>query len=317
MKVKKISPRGYCYGVVDAMKLANEAVANPDLPRPIHILGMIVHNRHVTQAFEDLGVQTVDGEDRMKALETIDRGTVVFTAHGISPLVRKRAIEKGLTIVDASCPDVLVTHDLIREKTALGYEVIYIGKHGHPEPEGAMGVAPGKVHLVQYERDFEALPDHLYETKILVTNQTTMSQWDVSALIEMIQERYPHVEVHNEICNATQVRQEAVAEQAGDCELLIVVGDPKSNNSNRLAQVSKEIAGTNAYRIGDLSELDLAWLDGVETVAVTSGASTPTPITKKVIDFLTQYDPLDLSTHDKTPYLELRSILPKVKALRK
>ena len=94
MKVKKISPRGYCYGVVDAMKLANEAVANPDLPRPIHILGMIVHNRHVTQAFEDLGVKTVDGEDRMQAVETIDRGTVVFTAHGISPLVRKRAIEK-------------------------------------------------------------------------------------------------------------------------------------------------------------------------------------------------------------------------------
>ncbi|MCT4787427.1 4-hydroxy-3-methylbut-2-enyl diphosphate reductase, partial [Exiguobacterium aestuarii] len=158
MKVKKISPRGYCYGVVDAMKLANEAVANPDLPRPIHILGMIVHNRHVTQAFEDLGVKTVDGEDRMQALETIDRGTVVFTAHGISPLVRKRAIEKGLTIVDASCPDVLVTHDLIREKTAEGYDVIYIGKHGHPEPEGAIGVAPDHVHLIQYEYEIDQLP---------------------------------------------------------------------------------------------------------------------------------------------------------------
>jgi 4-hydroxy-3-methylbut-2-enyl diphosphate reductase len=253
----------------------------------------------------------------MQALETIDRGTVVFTAHGISPLVRKRAIEKGLTIVDASCPDVLVTHDLIREKTAEGYDVIYIGKHGHPEPEGAIGVAPNHVHLIQYDHEIDQLPSQLFDRKILVTNQTTMSQWDVSALIETIQARYPHVEVHNEICNATQVRQEAVAEQAGDCELLIVVGDPKSNNSNRLAQVSKEIAGTNAYRIGDLSELDLNWLEGVETVAVTSGASTPTPITKKVIDFLSQYDPEDLSTHDKTPYLELRSILPKVKALRK
>lgn len=315
MLVKKISPRGYCYGVVDAMKLAQQAAINPELPRPIHILGMIVHNAHVTREFENLGVITVDGPDRLEALERIEGGTVIFTAHGISPAVYRRAEEKGLTVVDATCPDVTRTHDLIREVVAKDYEVIYVGKHGHPEPEGAVGVAPEHVHLIENVDDVPKLPERLNDKKIIVTNQTTMSQWDVQALMEHVRLRFPHVEVHNEICNATQVRQEAVAEQAGDCDLVIVVGDPRSNNSNRLAQVSFDIAGTPAYRIGDLTELDLSWLEGVGHVGVTSGASTPTPITKKVIDFLQQYDPADISTHDKTPFLELRRILPKVKVL--
>ena len=125
-----------------------------------------------------------------------------------------------------------------------------------------------------------------FKMKIIVTNQTTMSQWDVLDVIEKVKEKYPHAEVHKEICLATQVRQEAVASQAGEADVLIVVGDPRSNNSNRLAQVSEEIASTKAYRIADLSELNLDWLKDAETVAVTSGASTPTPITKEVISFL-------------------------------
>ncbi|MCT9872158.1 4-hydroxy-3-methylbut-2-enyl diphosphate reductase, partial [Paenarthrobacter aurescens] len=137
------------------------------------------------------------------------------------------------------------------------------------------GVAPDKVHLVETEADIEALD--LTSDKLLITNQTTMSQSDDHDLMELIKEKYPHVEYHQEICLATQVRQEAVSEQAGQADLTIVVGDPKSNNSNRLAQVSMEIAGTQAYRIGDLSELKLEWLQGVNTVAVTAGASTPTP----------------------------------------
>ncbi|HAL01013.1 MAG TPA: 4-hydroxy-3-methylbut-2-enyl diphosphate reductase, partial [Exiguobacterium sp.] len=258
---------------------------------------------------------TVDGPDRLEALETIQKGTVIFTAHGISPAVYARAAEKNLHVVDATCPDVTRTHDLIRQVVADDYEVIYVGKHGHPEPEGAVGVAPEHVHLIEKVEDIDELPPQLAHKKIIVTNQTTMSQWDVQALMEHVRKKYPHVEVHNEICNATQVRQEAVADQAGDCDLVIVVGDPRSNNSNRLAQVSFDIAGTPAHRIGDLTELDLSWLEGVQQVGVTSGASTPTPITKKVIDFLQQYDPTDISTHDKTPFLELRRILPKVKVL--
>lgn len=194
---------------------------------------------------------------------------MIFTAHGVSPEVRKLADEKGLTTIDATCPDVTVTHDLILEKKALEYDIVYIGKRGHPEPEGAIGVAPEHVHLIETLEDVENLA--LTRGNVIITNQTTMSQWDVKNIMERTLEKYPHAEVHNEICLATQVRQEAVGDQAKDADLLIVVGDPMSNNSNRLAQVSKDIAETNAYRIADISELKLEWLEGVNKVAVTAG----------------------------------------------
>ncbi|UYO34487.1 4-hydroxy-3-methylbut-2-enyl diphosphate reductase [Bacillus zhangzhouensis] len=311
MNVIKISPRGYCYGVVDAMVIAKNAALDKNLPRPIYILGMIVHNKHVTDAFEEDGIYTLDGPNRLDILKQVESGTVIFTAHGVSPEVRQIAEEKGLVAIDATCPDVTKTHELISEKTADGYDIIYIGKKGHPEPEGAVGVAPDKVHLVETEADIEALD--LTSEKLLITNQTTMSQWDVHDLMEFIKEKYPHVEYHQEICLATQVRQEAVSQQAGQADLTIVVGDPKSNNSNRLAQVSMEIAGTQAYRIGDLSELKLEWLQGVKTVAVTAGASTPTPITKEVIRFLENYEPDDETTWKIERTVPLSKILPRVK----
>lgn len=311
MEVIKISPRGYCYGVVDAMVLAATTARNFDLPRPIYILGMIVHNSHVVEAFKKEGIVTLDGDDRLSLLDQIDKGTVIFTAHGVSPEVRKKARDKGLTVVDATCPDVTKTHDLIREKVADGYEVIYIGKKSHPEPEGAVGIAPDKVHLVQTLEDVEKLS--FTDEKLIVTNQTTMSQWDVKHLMNAIIERYPRVEIHNEICLATQVRQEAVAEQAGEADLCIVVGDPRSNNSNRLAQVAEEIGGVPAYRIADLSELDLAWLQGKNKVAVTSGASTPTPLTREVITFLEQYEETNPATFEKHRTVNMDKILPSVK----
>ncbi|RLQ98199.1 4-hydroxy-3-methylbut-2-enyl diphosphate reductase [Falsibacillus albus] len=311
MDVLKIAPRGYCYGVVDAMVIARNAALDKSLPRPIYILGMIVHNQHVTNAFEEEGIITLDGMNRKEIIEKVESGTVIFTAHGVSPEVREIAKQKGLVTLDATCPDVTKTHDLIREKEAAGYEVIYIGKKGHPEPEGAVGVAPQIVHLVESVEDVKKLT--INSDKIIVTNQTTMSQWDVGDIMEMVQKKYPHAEKHKEICLATQVRQEAVAEQAGEADLLLVVGDPKSNNSNRLAQVSEQIAGTTAYRISDVSEIDMAWLKDVKKVAITAGASTPTPIVKEVIKFLEGYDPEDESTWNKEHAVPLNKILPKVK----
>ena len=311
MIVQKISPRGYCYGVVDAMVIARNAALDTSLPRPIYILGMIVHNKHVTDAFEKDGIITLDGATRLDILNKVESGTVIFTAHGVSPEVKELARKKGLVSIDATCPDVTVTHDLIREKTAEGFDIIYIGKKGHPEPEGAIGVAPSRVHLVQNVEEIDNLD--LKNEKLLVTNQTTMSQWDVAELMEKLKEKFPQIEVHKEICLATQVRQEAVAEQAGQAELLIVVGDPMSNNSNRLTQVSEEIAGTPSYRIGDISELKLEWLENIQHIAVTAGASTPTPIVKEVIQFLEKYDPNDPTTHDTTKKVEAQKILPKIK----
>ncbi|MBO2943535.1 4-hydroxy-3-methylbut-2-enyl diphosphate reductase [Paenibacillus sp. F411] len=315
MEVIKISPRGYCYGVVDAMVLARQAAQNLDLPRPIYILGMIVHNSHVTQSFEDEGIITLDGPNRMDILKQVEHGTVIFTAHGVSPEVRQLAREKGLTTLDATCPDVTRTHDLIREKTADGYEVIYIGKKGHPEPEGAIGVAPQHVHLIEKLEEIESL--HIPADRIIITNQTTMSQWDIKHIMSRLLERFPGAEIHNEICLATQVRQEAVAEQAGQADLVIVVGDPRSNNSNRLAQVSLDIAGVPAHRISDVTELQREWLSGVEKVAVTSGASTPTPITKEVIAYLEQYEHDRPETWEIKRTVKMNKLLPPVKAATK
>ncbi|MEC0257925.1 4-hydroxy-3-methylbut-2-enyl diphosphate reductase [Paenibacillus lautus] len=315
MEVLKISPRGYCYGVVDAMVLARQAAQNLDLPRPIYILGMIVHNSHVTQSFEDEGIITLDGPNRMEILSQVESGTVIFTAHGVSPEVRKLARDKGLTTLDATCPDVTKTHDLIRDKVADGYEIIYIGKKGHPEPEGAIGIEPEHVHLIEKEEEIEQL--QVKSSRIIITNQTTMSQWDIKHIMKSLLDKFPGAEIHNEICLATQVRQEAVAEQAGQADLVIVVGDPRSNNSNRLAQVSEEIAGVPAHRIGDVTELRREWLEGVGKVAVTSGASTPTPITKEVIAYLEQYEHDQPDTWEIKRTVNMNKLLPPVRVKSK
>lgn len=302
-------PKVAAMPVVDAMALAMQTARNPEYPRPIYILGMIVHNSHVTEFFkEEQGIITLDGPNRLDILEQVTEGTVIFTAHGVSPEVKRRAREKGLAVVDATCPDVTKTHDLIREKVPQGYKVIYIGKKGHPEPEGAIGIAPDKVYLIETLEEAEAL--ELSADKIIITNQTTMSQWDIRHIMNRLVEKFPQAEVHNEICLATQVRQEAVAEQAKETDLVIVVGDPKSNNSNRLAQVSEEIAGVKAYRIADVTELVPDWLMTVRKVGVTSGASTPTPITKEVIQYIEQFDPKNPDTWRPERTVNMKRLIP-------
>lgn len=319
MQVLKINPRGYCHGVVSSLNLVVQVAQAEQTPRPIYILGQIVHNRHLSEALAGLGVITLDdaAKTRLELLDTIDQGTIIFTAHGVSPEVKAKAAAKGLHTIDATCIDVTKTHDFIREFTEQGYEIIYIGKKGHPEPEGAVGVAPDHVHLVETAADLVALS--ITTDKIMITNQTTMSLWDVSKLATVIQELFPTAKFHREICNATQVRQEAVAQQAQQADLVIVVGDPKSNNSNRLAQVATELADTPAHRIANVTDLDIQWLldPHIQTVAVTSGASTPTLVTKEVIDFLEQFNPEDETTWQPKSTLSLEKLVPKIKQKRK
>lgn len=313
MRVIRVTPRGYCHGVVGAMKIVQEAINDPSLPRPIYIVGMIVHNQHVVDAFDDKGVITLDGATRSELLDQVVSGTVIFTAHGVSPTVKRIAAERGLRVLDATCPDVTRTHDLIRDRVAKGYKIIYIGRKGHPEPEGAVGIAPGSVYLIETEADLETLS--LSNTRITVTNQTTLSQWDTSALIEKVKMKYPTAEVYNEICMATQLRQQAVAEQSQEADLCIVVGDPRSNNSNRLVQVSNEVAKIPSRLVSDVDQVDAAWLLGVKTVTVTSGASTPSSVTKAVIDFLEQFDENDKATWQQKDLTAVGRILPKSPAI--
>jgi 4-hydroxy-3-methylbut-2-en-1-yl diphosphate reductase len=282
MEVVKITPRGYCHGVVDAFRIAKRVREETD--QPVHMLGMLVHNTHATDDLQAQGIALVDQPNRLAGLEHIKGGTVIFTAHGVSPQVKARAVELGLTPVDATCSDVVRTHELVADLARKGYEVVYIGRKGHPEPEGVMGEAPGKVYLVQDPQDIDALD--LHSERIAVTCQTTLSVWDTEDLIRRVNARYPHAEVYNEICRATQERQEAAVEAAKDVDLVIVVGSARSSNSLRLVEVVKKLGQKPAYLVDRMEDLDLEWFRGVRKVGVTSGASTPTQLTRRVIEYL-------------------------------
>ena len=282
VEVVKITPRGYCHGVVDAFRIAKRVREETD--GPVHMLGMLVHNTHATDGLQEQGIALVDQPDRLRGLEHIKDGTVIFTAHGVSPQVKQRAVELGLKPVDATCSDVVRTHELVADLARNGYEVVYIGRKGHPEPEGVMGEAPGKVHLVQDPADIDAL--ELQGDRIAVTCQTTLSVWDTEDLIGRVKARYPQAEVHNEICRATQERQEAAVEAAKLVDLVIVVGSPRSSNSLRLVEVVKKLGGKPAYLVDRMEDLNIEWFKGAKKVGVTSGASTPTQLTRRVIEHI-------------------------------
>lgn len=287
MEVLKVHPRGYCYGVVDAITMAKRIAKDPNVPRPIYILGQIVHNRHTVLELEEYGIQTLDGGLRVDLLDQVpDGATVIFTAHGISPEVKAKAAQRGLNFYDATCPDVTKTHVLIRDKIQEGYSIIYIGTKGHPEPEGAMGEAPkGRVALVTTVADIDQLTFSAQEPLAIVT-QTTLSQWDTQSVIDALLARYPHAEVHNEICLATQLRQEAAVKISDEVDMVVVVGDRRSNNSNRLVEVVEKIGGKPSVRVESAEDLRPEWFDGITKIAVTAGSSTPSHITRQVIQQL-------------------------------
>jgi 4-hydroxy-3-methylbut-2-en-1-yl diphosphate reductase len=195
-------------------------------------------------------------------------------------------------------------HDLV----ARDYLILYIGKKGHPEPEGVIGEAPERVYLVENEAALAAIPERFAQAeRLAVTTQTTLSQWDTATLIAAIQARFPRVEVYNEICRATQVRQEAVARMAVGADLTIVVGDPRSNNTNRLVQVAEERAQSHAIRVESLNDLTPELLEGRKRVAITSGASTPSQLTRQVIQYVEQFGArtrLTILEDDATPLID-------------
>jgi len=299
MEVLRITPRGYCHGVVDAFRIAKRV--RESTGGPVHMLGQLVHNTHATDDLQSQGIRLVDPPNRLAGLEQIESGTVIFTAHGVSPQVKARAADLGLAAVDATCSDVVRTHDLVRDLARRGYEVVYVGRKGHPEPEGVMGEAPDHVHLVQDLADVEALD--LAGDRVAVTCQTTLSMWDTEELIEAVRRRYPAVEVHNEICRATQERQEAAVAAAREVDAVVVVGSARSSNSCRLVEVVRKLAGKPAYLVDSVEDIDLTWFDGVRRVGVTSGASTPTQLTRRVVEYLEALEPASAAATGARPPL--------------
>ncbi len=282
MEVVRITPRGYCHGVVEAIRIAKRVGSERAPGEQVTMLGYLVHNEHVTRELEESGVALVDAPDRMKGLEQIESGTVVFTAHGISPQVVAEAKRRGLQVVDATCSDVTRTHDLVRRLTGEGYHVVYIGKRGHPEPAGALGVAPDHTTMVERIEEVDEL-NFPPGTRLAVTCQTTLSMWDTKAIIDRLVERFPDIAVHNEICLATQERQEAAVLAATDVDCVVVVGSSRSSNSLRLVQVVEERGGKPAFLVDTAAEVRPEWFAGMHRIGVTAGASTPTQLTRAVI----------------------------------
>ena len=295
MKTIKITPRGYCHGVVSAINTITK-LDKLSMIKPIYILGMLVHNKKVIENFKDDGIITLldPSKTRLELLEEINEGTVIFTAHGISPKVKERALEKGLHIIDTSCKDVLKSQSVVNEYLSKDYSIIYIGKQNHPESEAARSISD-KVHLIEHMEDIDKLD---ISGDIALTNQTTMSIHDVYQIAEYAKTKYPNIIFIDEICNATRIRQEAVINQE-PVDHLYVVGDKLSNNSRKLVQVSIEQANIDATLIESLDDLDIEQLSAFSSVSVSSGASTPTRVTRRVTDFLEQFDVNDKSTHSK------------------
>lgn len=286
MKLISVVPRGYCQGVVRAIMTAEKTVKeHPDTP--IYMLGMIVHNRFVVEECKRLGIRCLEdpGKTRLELLDEIPEngGIVLFTAHGVSDAVYQKAQERHLEIVDATCPDVMKTHDLVREHVKHG-DVLYIGKKNHPEAEGVIGISD-RVHLISNEQDLEALGPL---SDVLITNQTTLSLLDTEALMQKCRKKYPEAVTAPEICNATTIRQKAVM-NLKDTDVLIVVGDPHSNNSNQLREIGLKSGIPHAYLIEQASDLRKEMFEDAETAAVTSGSSTPASLTDQVIEAIRNY----------------------------
>ena len=282
MKVIRVVPSGYCKGVVNAINIVKKA--KEDYPfEKIYILGMIVHNTYVTEELSKLGIITMDDSNTSKEelLDSIDNGVVVFTAHGISEKIKEKAINKGLTCIDATCEDVLKNKEIVKEYLKNGYDVIYFGKAKHPEAEAVISLSDS-IHLVTNEEDINNLDIH--NDKIIITNQTTMSYLELSKLFEKVKEKYPSVVIKKEICNATSSRQKAVHD-IKDGDVLYVVGDVKSNNTNKLAEIAKENI-KNVYLISSKDNIKKEDLIGQDNVYVTAGASTPPQLINEVIEYL-------------------------------
>ncbi|MFY0407838.1 4-hydroxy-3-methylbut-2-enyl diphosphate reductase [Solicola sp. PLA-1-18] len=274
------APRGYCAGVDRAVITVEKAL---DLyGSPVYVRKQIVHNKHVVQTLERRGAIFVEELDEVPAGQT-----VVFSAHGVSPAVHEQAADRDLKTIDATCPLVTKVHHEARRFAKEGKQILLIGHAGHEEVEGTAGEAPEHITLVERPSDVEHL-EFPEGTELSWLSQTTLSVDETMETVDRLREKFPQLQdpPSDDICYATQNRQLAVKEIARTSDLVIVVGSSNSSNSVRLVEVALEAGAKASYRIDDVSEIDEAWLEGVENVGVTSGASVPEELVEGVLSYL-------------------------------
>jgi 4-hydroxy-3-methylbut-2-enyl diphosphate reductase len=280
--VRLAAPRGYCAGVDRAVITVEKAL---DLyGSPVYVRKQIVHNKHVVSDLEARGAIFVEELD-----EVPEGATVVFSAHGVSPVVHEQAAERSLKTIDATCPLVTKVHHEAKRFAGEDYDILLIGHAGHEEVEGTAGEAPDHIQLVQGPGDVAGIQVRDPE-RVAWLSQTTLSVDETMETVAAIRERFPALldPPSDDICYATQNRQLAVKEIAHDADLVIVVGSGNSSNSVRLVEVALEVGAKASYRVDDASEIDEAWLEGVDKVSVTSGASVPEDLVDGVLAFLSE-----------------------------
>jgi 4-hydroxy-3-methylbut-2-en-1-yl diphosphate reductase len=280
--VRLAAPRGYCAGVDRAVITVEKAL---DLyGAPVYVRKQIVHNKHVVSDLESRGAVFVEELD-----EVPEGATVVFSAHGVSPTVHADARSRNLKTIDATCPLVTKVHHEAKRFAGDDYDILLIGHAGHEEVEGTSGEAPEHIQLVQGPQDVADIVVR-DPAKVAWLSQTTLSVDETLETVEAIRQRFPQLldPPSDDICYATQNRQLAVKEIAHDADLVIVVGSANSSNSVRLAEVALEAGAKAAHRVDDASEIDDAWLEGVERVSVTSGASVPESLVDGVLGYLSE-----------------------------
>ncbi|MEW8625525.1 MAG: 4-hydroxy-3-methylbut-2-enyl diphosphate reductase [Candidatus Thiodiazotropha sp.] len=281
------NPRGFCAGVDRAIEIVERAL--DQLGAPIYVRHEVVHNRFVVESLRERGAIFVDELD-----DVPDGHTVIFSAHGVSQAVREEAKLRKLRVFDATCPLVTKVHLEVARRCRDGYEVILIGHRGHPEVEGTMGQCTqnegqSHIHLVVTTQDVEQLQIDNSD-KIAFVTQTTLSMDDTQQIIDALQQRFPNITgpKKNDICYATQNRQDAVKALAKSCDLVLVVGSPNSSNSNRLREIAEK-HGPPAYLIDGAHDIDQAWLTGKNAIGVTAGASAPEVLVESVIEQLKKW----------------------------
>ncbi|MDQ3289213.1 MAG: 4-hydroxy-3-methylbut-2-enyl diphosphate reductase [Pseudomonadota bacterium] len=286
MDVMLANPRGFCAGVDRAIEIVKRAIET--LGAPIYVRHEVVHNRFVVDDLKQRGAVFVD-----ELHEVPDGATVIFSAHGVSQAVRAEADRRGLKVFDATCPLVTKVHLEVARQCRAGRDVVLIGHEGHPEVEGTMGqwqreAGAGQIYLVEDMEDASTLQVD-QPGNLAYTTQTTLSVDDTRVIIEALRERFPQIQgpKNEDICYATQNRQDAVRALAQQCDLVLVVGSPNSSNSNRLRELA-ERHGVEAYLIDGASEIDPAWLHGRKRTGVTAGASAPDILVRGVIERLQQ-----------------------------
>jgi len=279
MDVVLANPRGFCAGVERAIEIVERALEQ--FGAPIYVRHEIVHNKYVVENLRAKGAVFVEELDDVPA-----GGTVIFSAHGVSKAVQAEADRRGLKVFDATCPLVTKVHVEVAKMLREGFEIVMIGHKGHPEAEGTMGQSSGGMHLVETLEDVAALAVSSPDRLAYVT-QTTLSVDDAQAMVAALRRRFPSIRgpKKDDICYATQNRQDAVKFMAPQCEVVIVVGSPNSSNSNRLREVAEHM-GAQAYMVDSAADLRPEWIAGKKRVGVTAGASAPEVLVNELIERL-------------------------------